>query len=81
MGDNEVRIPHPFLQGLLDPTYLKGKLNLLFFSFAILPSLLQVAALGIGHQLELMVNRRDTPGQFQPFQWTGIAAEGKGNLP
>ena len=85
MGDDGVRVPHPLLPGLLDSTYLEGNLNLLFFSFTILPSLLQVAALGMGHQLEMMVNRKDTPVQSQPFQWTGIAAgrpwAGKGTCP
>ena len=85
MGDDGVRVPYPFLPGLLDPTYLEGNLNLLFFSFAILPSLLQVAALGMGHRLEMMVNRKDTPVQSQPFQWTGFAAgqqwAGKGTCP
>ena len=43
-----------------------------------------MAALGTGHQLEMMVNRKDIPVQSQPFQWTGIAAGGQrreGNLP
>ena len=45
MGDDGVRVPYPFLPGLLDHTYLEGNLNLLFYSFAVLPSFLQVAAL------------------------------------
>lgn len=74
----EVRVPYPFSQGPPDPTYLKGNLNLLFFSFAILPSLLQVAALGMRHQLGMMENRGDIPVHPQPFRWTDIAVGGKG---
>lgn len=78
MGDDGVRVPHPFLPGLLDPTYLEGNLNLLFFSFAILPSLLQVAALGMGHQLEMMVNRKDTQSSPSPFSGQALQLEGEG---
>ena len=82
-GVDEVRVPHPFTPVPRDPTYLKGNLNL-FLSFAVLPSLLQVAALGVGHVLEMMVNRGGTPApRPQPLQWAGIAAAGRwgGNLP
>lgn len=69
----EVKVPCP-LPPRPDPTYLKGNLNLVFFSFGVLPSFLQVAALGMGHQLGV-ANRGDSPAHPQPFQGTGLAAE------
>lgn len=77
----EVRVPYPFSQGPPDPTYLKGHLNFFFFGFAVLPALLQVAALGMGHQLGMAVNRADTPVHPQPCQWTGTADGEKGAWP